>query len=356
LGDLIVKTVLVTGAAGFIGSHLTTRLVERGCRVLALDNLSTGNLTNLKHIENHFEFVLGDVTDSGLLDQILPGVDVVFHQAAIASVPRSITFPLESHEACATATVTLLDACQRAKVRRLVYAGSSSAYGNNESSAISESDLPAVFSPYAAAKLAGELYCQAFANCYDLEVVRLRYFNIFGPRQDPNSPYAAVIPIFVSKLLSGDQPTIFGDGTQTRDFTFVENVVQANLLAASTPGVSGRVFNVGTGQPMSVLRMLEKICAILEVPCDPHFASPRLGDVLHSGADISAIRKHLGFVEKIGFDEGLRETVEYYRQEFFNRAPLKAEEDEETRRNSTNELLAKSLALLAARGEGAGGK
>lgn len=341
-----MKYVLVTGAAGFIGSHLTTRLVERGYRVIALDNLSSGNLTNLKHIENHFEFVLGDVNDSNLLNRLLPGVELVFHQAAIASVPRSITFPLESHQACATATVTLLDACQRAKVRRVVYAGSSSAYGNNESSAISETDLPAVFSPYAAAKLSGELYCQAFANCYELEVVRLRYFNIFGPRQDPNSPYAAVIPIFVSKLLSGEQPTIFGDGTQTRDFTFVDNVVQANLLAATTPGVSGRVFNVGTGKAMSVLTMLRKICEILGVPCNPHFATSRLGDVLHSGADISAIRRDLGFTEKISFQEGLSETVEYYAQEFINRSWLNPQQEEERGRHSSNELLAKSLSIL----------
>ena len=341
-----MKKVLVTGAAGFIGSHLTTRLVERGFRVVALDNLCTGNLTNLKHLEDDYEFVLGDVTDSNLLDDLLLGVDVVFHQAAIASVPRSITFPLESHQACATATVTLLDACQRAKVRRLVYAGSSSAYGNNESSAISETDLPAVFSPYAAAKLAGELYCQAFANCYDLEVVRLRYFNIFGPRQDPNSPYSAVIPIFVSKLLSGEQPTIFGDGAQTRDFTFVENVVQANLLAASTPNVSSRVFNVGTGKSMSVLTMLQKICEILDIPCDPHFAPPRLGDVLHSGADVSAIQNDLGFSEKVSFDEGLRDTVEYYSREFMKRSTL-APSSENEKTHSENDLLAKSLALLA---------
>jgi len=293
-----VKKVLVTGAAGFIGSHITTRLAEEGCDVIALDNLCTGTVKNLEHIHDHFQFVLGDVTDGSLLESLLPGVDTVFHEAAIASVPRS---------------------CQKAGVRRLVYAGSSSAYGNNENSNISENELPSVHSPYAAAKLAGELYCQAFSECYDLEVVRLRYFNIFGPRQDPNSPYSAVIPIFVSLLLNGERPTVFGDGSQTRDFTFVENVVQANLLAAKTPGVSGRVFNVATGQSLSVLEMLEKICEILDVPCDPIFAEPRVGDVLHSGADISAIQTDLGFEERVSFNEGLEQTVAYYREDFFNK-------------------------------------
>jgi UDP-glucose 4-epimerase len=317
-----VKKVLVTGAAGFIGSHLTTWLVEQGREVIALDNLSTGTVKNLSHIEDQYRFVLGDVADQSLLLELLDGVDVVFHQAAIASVPRSINFPLESHQACTTATVALLDACQKAGVHRVVYAGSSSAYGNNENPNLSEAELPSVHSPYAAAKLAGELYCQSFANCYDLEVVRLRYFNIFGPRQDPNSPYSAVIPIFVSLLLQGKQPIIFGDGSQTRDFTFVDNAVQANLLAAKTPGVSGNVYNVATGKSMSVLKMLEAICEILDLPCNPQFAKPRLGDVLHSSADITAIQNDLGFAEKFSFEEGLEQTVNYYREEFLTRKQL----------------------------------
>ncbi|MBD3673138.1 MAG: NAD-dependent epimerase/dehydratase family protein [Planctomycetaceae bacterium] len=311
-----MKKVLVTGAAGFIGSHLTTQLVEQGYEVIAFDNLCTGNLHNLKHIREPYRFVLGDVKDADALMSALEGVQVVFHQAAIASVPRSVSFPLESHQACATSTLNLLDCCVKAGVKRVVYAGSSSAYGDNENPALTEQELPSVHSPYAAAKLSGELYCQAFANCYDLEVVRLRYFNIFGPRQDPNSPYSAVIPIFVSLLLRGERPTIFGNGQQTRDFTFVNNVVQANILAAKTPGVSGRVYNVATGQSISVLEMLESICEILEIPCDPYFADPRLGDVLHSGADISRIQEELEFEEEVPFLDGLEQTVHYYREQF----------------------------------------
>lgn len=333
-----MKKVLVTGAAGFIGSHLTTRLVELGHEVIAFDNLSTGTVKNLEHIRDQYRFVLGDVTDEPLLISLLQDVDVVFHQAAIASVPRSINFPLESHHACATATATVLNAAQKTGVRRVVYAGSSSAYGNNENPNLVETDLPSVHSPYAAAKLAGELYCQSFANCYDLEVVRLRYFNIFGPRQDPNSPYSAVIPIFVSLLLQGKQPTIFGDGSQTRDFTYVENVVQANLLAAKTPGISGKLYNVATGHSMSVLEMLGSICKILDVPCDPNFAKPRLGDVLHSGADISAIKNELGFSEKISFEDGLEQTVTYYREEFLTRKQLNDDHAESRKLMSLKEI------------------
>lgn len=317
-----MKHVVVTGGAGFIGSHLVTRLLEDGYRVTVIDNLCTGNLSNLKHIRDHFEFVLGDVADSELLIRALRGVDIVFHQAAIASVPRSVNFPLESHQACTTATIRLLDACRNAGVRRVVYAGSSSAYGNNPNSPLAETELPEVHSPYAAAKLAGELYCEAFANTYDIEVVRLRYFNIFGPRQDPDSPYAAVIPIFVNLLLQEKRPSIFGDGQQTRDFTFVDNVVEANLLAARTPGISGRVFNVGTGKPRTVLEMLQQICGLLDKPFDPQFSPERLGDVRHSSADITALERDLGFWEKSSFEEGLKVTVEYYQNQFLTTFPI----------------------------------
>ena len=334
-----MKKVLVTGAAGFIGSHLTTRLVELGHSVIALDNLCTGNVKNLEHVKDHFRFVLGDVADKELLAELLEEVEVVYHHAAIASVPRSINFPLESHHACATSTVTLLDACRNAGVRRLVYAGSSSAYGNNENPNICESELPEVHSPYAAAKLAGELYCQSFAACYDLEVVRLRYFNIFGPRQDPNSPYSAVIPIFVSLLLKGERPTIFGDGSQTRDFTFVDNVVQANLLAGKVAGVSGRVFNVATGTSLSVLEMLEQICRLLDLPCDPIFAKPRLGDVVHSGADITAIQNGLGFSETVSFDEGLELTVAYYKERFLSQHSSSADDQLKKSQAFLNSIL-----------------
>jgi UDP-glucose 4-epimerase len=258
------------------------------------------------------EFVHGDVADRNVVSQAVRGVDVVFHQAALASVPRSVDDPVETHTADATGTVTLLDACRREGVRRVVYAGSSSCYGNRPEMPKTESHLPQVLSPYAAAKLAGELYCEAFAACYPLETVRLRYFNVFGPRQDPHSPYSAVIPLFVAALLEGRRPTIFGDGSQSRDFTYVENVVEANLLAASAAGVSGRVYNVACGQSTSVLDLLAEICRLLGKPFDPHFAPPRPGDVQHSSADISAAQRELGYVPRVELHEGLRRTIEWY--------------------------------------------
>ncbi len=308
----IVSKYLVTGGAGFIGSHLVTRLVDEGHQVRVLDNLSTGNRENLAHVRGDVEFLHGDVSDTRACAQAVRGVEVVFHQAALASVPLSVKHPLESHRACATGTVTLLDACVREGVRRLVYAGSSSAYGNDPEMPKRESQLPQMLSPYAAAKLAGELYCEAFAASLGLETVRLRYFNIFGPRQDPASPYSAVIPLFVSALVNGKRPTIFGDGSQSRDFTFVENVVEANYLAAHAPGVSGRVYNVACGESLSVRELLEEICQRLGVPFNPIFAAPRAGDVLHSWADISATNRELGYEVKVGWREGLAPTIDYY--------------------------------------------
>ncbi|MDP1797065.1 MAG: NAD-dependent epimerase/dehydratase family protein, partial [Planctomycetaceae bacterium] len=234
---------LVTGGAGFIGSHIVTRLCNDGHTVRVLDNLSTGSLDNLAHVAGRYEFFHADLNDRSVVDRAVDGVEVVFHEAALASVPRSVEDPLATHEACVTGTVNLLDACRLADVRRVVYAASSSAYGNAVAMPKRESQLPGPLSPYAAAKLAAELYCEAFASTYGLETVRLRYFNVFGPRQDPNSPYSAVIPRFVAALLAGEQPVIYGDGSQSRDFTYIDNVVAGNLLAAKVPGVSGRVYN-----------------------------------------------------------------------------------------------------------------
>jgi UDP-glucose 4-epimerase len=308
-----VARYLITGGAGFIGSHLATQLVERGESVRILDNLSAGRIENIAHLRKaHVEFICADVNDRELVEKAVREVDVVFHQAAVASVPQSVADPLETHAADATGTVTLLDVCRHAGVRRVVYAGSSSCYGNLPEMPKVESHPPQVLSPYAAAKLAGELYCEAFAACYPLETVRLRYFNVFGPRQDPKSAYAAVIPLFVSALLEGRRPTIFGDGSQSRDFTFVENVVHANLLAASLPGISGKVYNVACGRSTSVLELLKEICRLLEKPFDPVFAPPRAGDVLHSWADISAAERELGYAAQVEFAEGLRRTVRWY--------------------------------------------
>lgn len=307
--------VLVTGGAGFIGSHLATGLVEDGHSVRVLDNLSTGSTRNLAHLEGRITFLRGDLTDADLVARAVDGVEVVFHQAALASVPRSVEKPLETHHACVTGTVMLLDASRRAGVRRVVYAASSSAYGNQPVMPKHEGQVPEVLSPYAAAKLAGELYCESFAASYPLETVRLRYFNVFGPRQDPNSPYSAVIPLFVAALLSGKQPTIYGDGTQSRDFTYVDNVVHANIQAAQAEGASGKVYNVACGESLNLLDLLRNICEQLGKPFAPNFAPPRVGDVKHSWADISAAQRDLGYSVRVDLDEGLRRTVEWYASE-----------------------------------------
>ena len=303
---------LVTGGAGFIGSHLTTRLVEDGQKVRVLDNLCTGSRKNLSHLEERFEFLEADIADADAVARAVDDVEVVFHQAALASVPRSIELPLDTHQACVTGTVVLLDACRKADVRRVVYAGSSSAYGDQPEMPKHEQQLPQLLSPYAAAKLAGELYCEAFAAVYELETVRLRYFNVFGPRQDPDSPYSAVIPLFAAALLSGMRPKIFGDGSQSRDFTYVDNVVEANLCAAEAIGVSGKVYNIACGESLSVLDLLKRICQELKKPFDPEFAPPRTGDVLHSWADITAAQRDLGYAGSVDLEAGLRRTLDHY--------------------------------------------
>ena len=307
-----MTTYLVTGGAGFIGSHLATRLVQDGHVVRVLDNLSTGSLNNLSHLEGRVEFMQADLCDLNAVTRAVQGVEVVFHQAALASVPRSVETPLETHAACATGTVNLLDACRKNGVRRVVYAGSSSAYGNQTTMPKHEGQVPQVLSPYAASKLAAELYCEAFASTYGLETVRLRYFNVFGPRQDPNSPYSAVIPRFVAALLAGDQPIIYGDGSQSRDFTFIDNVVQANLLASWAENVSGQVYNCACGESLDLITLLRMICEQLDVPFAPYFAPARVGDVQHSWADISAAKRDLGYSVQVSVGDGLERTVAWY--------------------------------------------
>jgi UDP-glucose 4-epimerase len=307
-----VKQFLVTGGAGFIGSHLVARLVKDRAKVRVLDNLCTGSMKNLAGLEKSIDFIEGSITDEAVVARAVEGCEVVFHQAALASVPRSVEFPLETHATCATGTAILLDASRKSGVKRLVYAASSSAYGNRPELPKQERHVPEVLSPYAAGKLAGELYCEAFAASYGLETVRLRYFNVFGPRQDPKSPYSAVIPLFISALQAGMQPTIFGDGTQSRDFVYVENVVDANLAAATATGVNGKVYNVAHGEPLTVAELLKELCRLMGKPFQPNFAPPRAGDVLHSWADISTARRELGFQPKIGLHEGLQRTVDWY--------------------------------------------
>jgi len=305
---------LVTGGAGFIGSHIVTALVERGDVVRVLDNLSTGKRENLAHLGGKVEFVAGDLVDRAAVERALEGVEIVFHQAALASVPRSIEAPLDTNAACVTGTVNLLDAARKSGVRRVVYAGSSSIYGDRTAAAAKhETDLPDPVSPYAAAKAAGELYCQAFTAAFGLPTVTVRYFNVFGPRQDPNSEYAAVIPKFVMKMLAGERPTIFGDGKQSRDFTYVANVVEGNLLAASVPDAAGKTFNIACGEKLDLLDLVAAINRVLGTKIEPTFDPQRAGDVRDSLADISLARKVLGYRPVIDFDEGLRRSVEYYR-------------------------------------------
>jgi UDP-glucose 4-epimerase len=305
---------LVTGGAGFIGSHIVTALVERGERVRVLDNLSTGKRDNLSHLGDKVELIVGELVDRAAVERALQGVDVVFHQAALASVPRSIAAPLETNSACVTGTVNLLDAARKSGVKRVVYAGSSSIYGDRTAAAAKhETDLPDPVSPYAAAKAAGELYCQAFTAAFGLPTVTVRYFNVFGPRQDPKSEYAAVLPKFVVQMLAGERPTIFGDGKQSRDFTYVANIVAGNLLAASVPDAAGKTFNIACGEKLDLLDLVAAINRVLGTKLEPIFDPPRAGDVRDSLADISLARRVLGYEPVIDFDEGLRRSIDYYR-------------------------------------------
>lgn len=304
---------LVTGGAGFIGSHLATALVERGDEVRVLDNFSTGYRRNLDQLGDRVEVIGADVTDAYQVRSACEGVDVVFHQAALASVPRSVAAPLETNAACVTGTVTVLDAARQAGVRRVVYAASSSAYGDQPFVSKRETDLPAPLSPYAAAKLAGELYCQAFYATYGLETVAIRYFNVFGPRQDPKSEYSAVIPIFVSAMLAGKRPTVFGDGYQSRDFTYIDNVVAGNLAAAESESAVGHIINVACGRQFTLLDLIASINRVLGTKIEPLFADERPGDVRESLADITLARTLLHYEPVVDFDEGLRRSIDFYK-------------------------------------------
>lgn len=308
-----MPTCLVTGGAGFIGSHLVTHLIETGWQVRVVDSLVAGKLANLEHVQGRYEFFEESILNQDGMTEALQGVDTVFHLAALVSVPQSVKEPLRFHECCATGTLQLLLACQQAKVRRLVYSASSSAYGETGAQPIAESTPLQPMSPYAAAKLAGEHYCTAVSAVSDLETVRLRYFNVFGPRQDPSSPYSGVISIFCTRMLKGEVPTIFGDGLQTRDFVAVEDVVQANLLAATTLGISGRVYNIGAGRKITLLDLCDAINAHLGTRLEPQFAPARPGDIRHSQADFTAAQRDLGYSPQVPFEQALSACLEFYR-------------------------------------------
>jgi len=307
---------LVTGGAGFIGSHLVERLVATGQDVVILDDLTSGRRENFAAVRRRVSFIRGSVTDFSTCRRAVEGADYVLHQAALTSVQRSVDEPLTAHEVNATGTLNILLAARDARVRRVVYAGSTSAYGNPATLPNSETHVTQPLSPYAASKLAGEEYCSAFHATFGLETVVLRYFNIFGPRQDPNSQYAAVVPRFIASALQGEPPTIYGDGGQTRDFVYVANVVHANLLAARAPAarVAGQVFNVGCGQSVSVNDLWERIRELAGVPVLPKHEEGRPGEVRNSLASIDKARELVGYQPVVDFDEGLRQTVAFYRE------------------------------------------
>ncbi len=305
---------LVTGAAGFIGRSIAAALLARGESVRGVDSFITGKRANLAGLEA-MEFVEGDLSDPAVCARVCKGAEIVFHEAALASVPRSVADPVSTNRHCVTATLNLLVAAREAGVRRVVYAGSSSAYGDTPTLPKHEGMLPNPISPYAVAKLAGEHYMRAFTRVYGLETVVLRYFNVFGPYQDPTSHYSGVLAIFCRKMLAGEQPTIYGDGEQSRDFTYIDNVVHANLLAAAAPAekVSGQMMNAATGSRITLNETFRILREWTGYSGKPAYAEPRAGDVRDSLADISLAGKLLGYKPIVDFREGLRRTVQWYR-------------------------------------------
>lgn len=304
---------LVTGGAGFIGSHIVERLVKDGASVRVLDNFSTGKRTNIEPFLSKIDVVEGDLRKPEDCRRACAGVEVVFHEGAVPSVPVSVEDPVTSHQANVDGTFNLLMAARDAKCRRVVFAASSSAYGDLPELPKREAVRPEPLSPYAVNKLVGEYYMRAFYLCYGLETLSLRYFNVFGPRQDPKSQYAAAIPAFVTAILKDQPPTVYGDGEQTRDFTYIDNVVHANLLAAKAPKTQGEVINVACGEKVTVNQIIGQINELLGKNVKPTYVPPRAGDVKHSLADISLAKKIIGFEPLVMFDDGLRRAIEWYR-------------------------------------------
>jgi nucleoside-diphosphate-sugar epimerase len=306
---------LVTGGAGFIGSSLARALLARGDSVRIIDDFSSGRRDNLADIARDIELIEADILDGVALGRAMDGVEYVFHEAAIPSVPKSMAEPLENHAANATGTLAVLQRARQSGVKRVVYAASSAAYGDDPTLPKIETMRPAPISPYGASKLAGEHYCQVYASAYGLETVCLRYFNVFGPRQDPKSEYAAVIPKFITAALAGREPRIFGDGKQSRDFCFIDNVIEANFKAMAAPAreASGGVFNVACGTACDLNQVVALIGEILGRRIEPRHEAERAGDIKHSWADISAARRALGYTAAVSFPEGLRRTIEWYK-------------------------------------------
>ena len=310
--------ILVTGCAGFIGSWITQTLVERGSIVCGLDNFETGKRENIAHLAGNFQFIECDLRDAEATARACHGVDFILHQAALPSVPRSVKDPRSSHTANLDGTFNLLEGARAAGVQRIVYAASSSAYGNQPGFPRVETMVPMPIAPYPVQKLAGELYMKSYWQVYGMETVCLRYFNIFGPRQVPDSPYSGVMAKFTLQMMQGERPTIFGDGEQGRDFTYVENAVSANLLVLQAPAekVAGRTFNVACGERHTLNETFHVLADLLEFKEEPIYAPPRTGDISNSLADITAAREAFGYDPKIGFEEGLRRTVAWYREQY----------------------------------------
>lgn len=316
MGD--TTQVLVTGGAGFIGSNLADELIRRGAKVRIIDNLITGFRENLDEIKGDFEFVEGDLNDPAALSKAIEDVEIVFHQAALPSVPRSVDNPTETHNACVNATFNLLVKAREAGVKRLVYAASSSAYGDQETLPKVETMSPDPLSPYAAAKLMGEYYCRVFHKVYGLETIALRYFNVFGPRQNPSSMYSGVISRFIDALMKGERPTIYGDGEQSRDFTYIDNVVDANIRAAHSTSGPGMTMNAANGERVSLnelLATLKKITGRGDI--ETIYEDPRRGDVKHSQADNSRAVEMIGYQKLVGLEEGLKRTIDWWRSSRF---------------------------------------
>ncbi|HLK56016.1 MAG TPA: SDR family oxidoreductase [Chthonomonadaceae bacterium] len=306
------KHILITGGAGFIGSHLVRAFLADGNQIRVLDNFSTGSRQNLTEVEPSIEVIEGDIRNAETCAEACQGIETLYHLAALGSVPRSIEDPMTTNAVNVQGTLNLLVAARDAGVRRFVFSSSSSVYGDTPTLPKQETMRPSPRSPYAVSKLAGEEYCRAFSHAYDLETVSLRYFNVFGPRQNPYSQYAAVIPRFVSALQEERQPILYGDGSQSRDFTYVANVVEANRLAGQAPGVTGEVFNIARGEQIAVKQVLAEIAAILHKEYTPQYQPMRVGDVRHSLGDISAARERLHYNPEISFSEGLAQCVCWY--------------------------------------------
>jgi UDP-glucose 4-epimerase len=308
-----MAAVLVTGGAGFIGSHLATRLVELGHKVRVIDNLSTGHRKNLVHLEGEVELLEADLRDAAACAKACRGVEFVFHEAAMGSVPKSIDDPQTSHDVNINGTFNLFLAAAEAKIRRVIYAGSSSVYGDSAESPKHEAIIPQPLSPYAVQKLTGEYYCSAFSRCFGIDTITLRYFNVFGARQDPTSRYAAAIPAFVTAIMRGESPVVYGDGEQSRDFTYIDNVVEGNMLAMNANRTGGVAVNLACGGQITINETIAAINRSLGANIKPKYVASRAGDVRHSCADIRLAKNVLDFTPKVGFEEGLKKSIEFYR-------------------------------------------